>query len=76
MAEMDRQQRAADRRARATLRRTHVQATEVDLSPVRGALAVSLVHRLTREGWSLSGNPEPAYSRREIPCRFVPHLRG
>lgn len=45
---------------------------ETDLSPVAGAEAISLVTRLTRESWSLTGRPEPEYVRSAIPCRFVP----
>jgi hypothetical protein len=72
MIDADRRARAEARRGRIVLRKARLQAVEEDLSPVRGAEAVSLVHRLTREAWSLSGKPEPAYSRRETPWRFVP----
>jgi hypothetical protein len=57
-----------------TLRTSRLHAAEEDLSPVRGAEAVSLVHRLTREAWSLSGMEEPSYTRRETPWRFVPRV--
>ncbi len=49
---------------------------EEDLHPIRGGEALSLVTRLTAESWSLSGRRLPDYSRREIPCRFVPGGRG
>ncbi len=72
----DRRARAEARRARVILRKSRLQATEEDLTPVRGVEAVSLVHRLTREAWSLSGMPEPSYTRAETPWRFVPRLPG
>lgn len=72
MAEADRRSRAVARRGRATLRKTRLRAPEGDLGALRGAEAVSLVEQLTRESWSLAGGPEPAYERRDIPCRFVP----
>jgi hypothetical protein len=55
-----------------TLRKSRLQVTEEDISPVRGVEAVSLVSRLTREAWSLSGIEAPSYARRETPWRFVP----
>jgi hypothetical protein len=54
------------------LRKSRLGPTEEDLSPVRGAEAVSLVYRLSREAWSLAGLEEPTYTRRETPWRFVP----
>jgi hypothetical protein len=57
------------------LRKARLQRVEADLSPVRGADAVSLVHRLTMESWSLSGRSLPTYRREEIPVRFVPGRR-
>jgi hypothetical protein len=58
-----------------TLRKTRLQAREEDPSPVTGEEAVSLVSRLTREAWSLAGMPEPTYTRRETPYRFIPRPR-
>jgi hypothetical protein len=54
------------------LRKSRLGPTEEDLSPVRGAEAVSLVYRLSREAWSRAGLEEPTYTRRETPWRFVP----
>ncbi len=45
---------------------------EDDPSFVRGEAAVSLVHRLTLESWSLSRRESPSYARASIPVRFVP----
>jgi hypothetical protein len=68
----DRRTRAEARRQRAILRKTTVaREHESDPSPVRGPDAVSLVHRLTLESWSLSGRELPAYSRAHLPIRFV-----
>jgi hypothetical protein len=54
------------------LRKSRLGPTEEDLSPLRGAEAVSLVYRLSLEAWSLAGLEEPTYTRRETPWRFVP----
>lgn len=67
----DSEKRAQARRARMTLRKARVGDPEVDLDPVFGAEAVSLVHRLTLMSYSLAGKPIPALSRAELPCRFV-----
>lgn len=72
MSEFAREVRAVERRARMTLSKTTLGPHEADCDPVRGAEAMSLVHRLTRESWAFSGLPEPNYSRDQIPCRFVP----
>lgn len=71
----DRRARADLRRQRATLRRASLQPVEHDLSPLRGAEAVSLVDRLTREAWAESGRPLPDYRRADVPVRFVPRAR-
>ena len=71
----ERRRRADARRGRITLRKSHLQTLEADLSPVRGAEALSLVTRLTRESWAMAGLPEPTYSRAQTPCRFVPRSR-
>lgn len=63
--------RAAARRERAVLVRTRLKASNADLDPLRGPEAVSLVDRLTREGWQLSGRRLPVYDRATTPCRFV-----
>ncbi len=72
MDDVGRRQRAEARRARAVLYKTSLSPHERDLTPIRGADAVSLVTRLTRESYSLAGLAEPTYTRAEIPCRFVP----
>ena len=68
----DRRQRAALRRERATLRKTRLSEREHDLSPERGPDALSLVTRLSVESWAEAGLEVPTYTRRNIPCRFVP----
>lgn len=72
MDEADRQARAEARRQRATIVKGTLGAPEHDFDPLSGHAAISLVTRLSAESWSLSGRPQPSYSRREIPCRFVP----
>jgi len=66
------ERRAQARGARMTLHKAHLGDPEVDLSPLFGAEAVSLVARLTQMSYSLAGCPLPVYSRAQIPCRFVP----
>lgn len=70
-SEAARRARAELRRSRATLSKTRLAAVEQDLTLIRGSDAISLVTRLTRECWSISGRDEPVYARNEIPCRFV-----
>ena len=67
----DAERRAQARRARMTLRMAHLGDPEVDIAPVFGAEAVSLVHRLTRMSYSLAGHALPVCTRAQIPCRFV-----
>ena len=71
MEDDGRRARAESRRGNMVLRRTRL-SDDADAEPVRGEEALSLVTRLTRESWSLAGLEEPAYSRRQIPCRTVP----
>lgn len=54
------------------LRKSRLGEPEVDLSPVFGGDAISLVYRLTTASYSLANRPRPAYSRAQIPCVFVP----
>ena len=67
----DAERRAQARRARVTLRKSHLGDPEADAIPVFGAEAVSLVHRLTRMSYSLAGHPLPVRARSEVRCRFV-----
>ncbi len=71
MDEAARHARAEARRRRITLRKTRLRDPELDDAPVRGAEAVSLVHRLTLESWALAGLELPTYSREATPIRFV-----
>jgi hypothetical protein len=57
------------------LRKSRLGASELDLSPISGAEALSLVFRLTKLSYSLAGHTAPSYSRTDIPCRFVPRRR-
>lgn len=75
MSESGRRARSEARRSRITLRKSSLRALEHDLSPVRGADAVSLVATLTREAWALAGRDEPRYTRDATPYRFVPRPR-
>jgi hypothetical protein len=72
MSDTERRQRAEQRRQRAVINRARLGEVEPDLHPIRGVEAISLVTRLTRESWSLSGRPWPEYTRSETPYRFVP----
>ena len=53
------------------LHKAHLGEPEVDLSPVFGSDAVSLVYRLTRMSYALAGHPLPIYPRGQIPCRLI-----
>ncbi len=63
--------RAKARAERMTLRKGRVGEPEVDLNPVFGAEAISLVQRLTRASYALGNVSSPGYTRATIPCRFV-----
>ena len=67
-----RRQRAEARRERAVLYRTQLTAHERDLTPVRGAEAIALALRLTRESYVLAGQAEAPYKREQTPYHFVP----
>lgn len=67
-----RRQRAAARTERTVLHKARLSTVEADLSPLRGAAAISLLTQLTRESWSLAGLESPSYERHRIPIRFVP----
>ena len=66
-----REERAALRAGRIVIRKGRVGEGEIDFSPVSGARGIELAARLTREAWSLGGQPLPAYRRSETPWRFV-----
>jgi hypothetical protein len=53
------------------LHKAHLGEPEVDLSPVFGSDAISLVYRLTRMSYALAGQPLPTYRREQIPCKFI-----
>jgi len=75
MEETQRQLRARERAGRMVLRRTELDASEPDQDLIEGEEALSLVSRLTRECWSLSGQVWPQYRRTETPYRFVADRR-
>lgn len=54
-----------------TLRKAHLGDPEVDLTPVFGAEAISLVHLLTRMSYGLAGHALPVCAREQIPYRVV-----
>jgi hypothetical protein len=70
--DVERRARAEARLARTVLRKGVVGEREYDFSPVRGEAAVSLVERLTLEGWTEAGFELPTYSRSETVYRFAP----
>jgi hypothetical protein len=72
MSDADRSARARTRQGRALLRKTRLQSSEADLTPINGADAVALVRQLTAESWSLAGLETLSYTRDRIPWRFVP----
>lgn len=56
----------------ATLSFSRFGGIERDPQPLSGTEALSLVERLTREGWAAAGRTYPRYPRRQIPVHFVP----
>lgn len=73
MSAVNRNARAQERRSRILVRRTTLD-DDSDPWPVRGVEAISLVTRITRDVWNLSGKTWPSYDRKHIPIRSVPHL--
>lgn len=67
----ERRQRAEERRAKMTVRRTSLEAGEEDLNPVFGEDAISLLTQLSRESFQMAGMDVPSYARNAIPCVFV-----
>jgi hypothetical protein len=63
--------RAAARRSRITITKKRLGDPDGG-DTVRGAEAVSLVHRVTLTAWALSGKPLPRLARRDLPYRFIP----
>lgn len=72
MTDIGRNPRAIERRRRAIITRHALDDGGPDTVPVRGPDAISLVTRLTREAWSLSGRPWPDYDRASTSYRFRP----
>jgi hypothetical protein len=70
-----RKQRAARRAETVSIHKGKLGDAPIDFSPVKGAAAISLLTRLTRESFSLARSQAPAYRREEIPVRFVPRSR-
>jgi hypothetical protein len=75
MSLSERRARAELRRGRVTLAKTVLQRVEHDSNPIAGAEAIALVTRLSRESWSLTRRPFPAYTRQETVYRFVRRRR-
>lgn len=71
VSEATRKLRAKERRARAVISRQRFGDTEVETLPIYGVEAMSLVTRLTKEAWSLSGRALPDYNRANTSYRFV-----
>jgi hypothetical protein len=72
MGSEERKIRARQRRQSAVITRAELMDAESGLETLRGPEAMSLAWRLTREAWSLSGQPWPDYDRASIPHRFKP----
>jgi len=68
---IERKQRADKRRRTVVLMKRTMETQDLDLNPLRGAEALSLVWPLTRESWSLGRHRLPNYDRATIPCCFV-----
>jgi hypothetical protein len=59
-----------------SLRKARLGDPEVDLSPVFGADAVSLVHQLTQVSYGLAGRALSPSRRAQMPCRFIRRHHG
>ena len=70
--ELARQQRAAERSKVMVLHKARLGQPELDLTPVRGAAAVSLATQLTIESFSLARVDSAQHSRAHMTVRFVP----
>jgi len=57
------------------LHKARLGEPEFDLTPVRGAAAISLTTRLTIESFSLAGTAGVRLARDSVPLRFVPRTR-
>src|SRR5690606_8974468 len=75
-ADATRRARAEARRGSITVRRVERGADEAPTERIRGEAALSLVTKLTRAAWVVTGRPFPSYRRDEIPCVFVPHAEA
>ena len=71
VADLDRQERARKRRGRMVVKRVSLDERD-DATTIRGAAAVALAARLSREQFQLAGHPLPSYERARIPVAFVP----
>ena len=69
--ELARRERAARRAETVSIHKGRLGDAPIDFSPVKGAAAISLSTRLTRESFSLARTEAPEYRRDEIPVRFV-----
>ena len=69
-ADEARRARAAERRGRIVLRKTHL-GDEVDLDPIRGVEAMALAAQLSLHAWSMAGQPPPAPTGGRETVRFV-----
>ena len=67
-----REQRASQRAARMTIRKTVLGAAEApETDRLGGEARVALVWELTLAAWTLGGKGLPNYRREDVPCRFV-----
>jgi hypothetical protein len=74
-SESGRRQRAVRRAEIMSIRKGTLGSGDVDLCPIRGADAITLAIQLSREAFSLAGQPSPQYERSQIPVHFVPRRR-
>jgi hypothetical protein len=74
MDDQSRRDRATQRAKVMVLRKGRLGEPEVDLTPIRGAEAISLATRLTIESFSLAGIESNSSDRLRV--RFIPRTRA
>jgi len=71
VSDLDRKQRAEERRLRMVITRCKLEDSDIDPNPTFGAEAISLAAMLSRQAWAFSRRPFPTYARDNIPVRFT-----
>jgi len=71
VGDSERKARAEERRRTTTVKVVSLSEQKIDPFPVSGVEGISLAWQISKQAWSLSGKPWPAYDRANIPIRLV-----